>query len=333
MWAAWALAVSPEWTAVLLLLSPFVLLPLGLRLAASDANWPEMGRLRPLAQIAPALALIAGASFVPEPGLLAALVSVPWLAFTMAVALAGIVRLLSRRTIVDPGIGADVGFVFVAVGGAWFTISRAGLNPLGFSDAIVQLTAVHFHYAGFALPIVAGFTASRLNRSALIPLAVIVGVPLTAIGITAGGWLEWFAATAMALAGIATAALLLRLSTHERGPARWLIATAGVALMVGMSLALGWSWSIRFGWHFLGLESMAATHGSLNALGFGLLGLLGLNMIGSNASLETGATNLHLGRLSADSLQPYSALPHHPNQYLDESATATRQIEPRAATS
>jgi uncharacterized protein (UPF0548 family) len=303
VWVAWALAVRPEWTAVLLLLSPFVLLPLGLHLAASDDTGPEAPTLRPLAQLAPAVATTAAMSFVPEPGLLAALLSVPWLAFTVTVALAGVGRLLSRPTIVDPGIGADAGLAFVAIGGAWLTISRAGLNPLGFSDAIVQLTAVHFHYAGFALPIVAGFTASLLNRSALIPLAVIVGVPLTAIGITAGGWLEWFAATAMALAGIATAALLLRLSTHERGPARWLIGTAGVALMAGMSLALGWSWSIRFGWHFLGLESMAATHGSLNALGFGLLGLLGLNLVGSNVSLDTGATNLHLGRPSAESLQ------------------------------
>jgi len=298
IWVAWALAVRPEWTAVLLLLSPFVLLPLGLRLAASVDTGPGAPALRRLAQLAPALAITAAASFVPEPGLLAALLSVPWLAFTVAVALAGVGRLLSRQTIVDPGIGADAGLVFVAVGGAWLTISRAGLNPLGFSDAIVQLTAAHFHYAGFALPIVAGFTASRLNRSALI-----VGVPLTAIGITAGGWLEWFAAAAMALAGVATAALLLRLSTHESGPARWLIGTAGVALMAGMSLALGWSWSIRFGWYFLGLESMAATHGSLNALGFGLLGLLGLNLVGPNASLETGATNLHLGRPSAESLQ------------------------------
>ena len=303
IWMAWALLIRPEWTAVLLMLSPFVLLPLGLRLAARVDTGPETPALVPLARLAPALAITAAASFVPNPGPLAALLSVPWLAFTMTVALAGVGRLLSRQTIIATGISADAGLVFVAVGGAWLTISRAGLNPLGFNDAIVRLTAVHFHYAGFALPIVAGFTASRLNRSVAIPFAVIIGVPLTAIGITAGGWLEWFAATALALAGIATAWLILGLGSQESGPARWLIGTAGVALMVGMSLALGWSWSIRFGWTFLGLDSMAATHGSLNALGFGLLGLLGLNMVSSNTSRETSATNMHLGRPSAGSLQ------------------------------
>jgi len=303
IWVAWALAVRPEWAAVLLLLSPFVLLPLGLRLAAIGETGPETPILRLLSRLAPALATFAAASFLADPGLLAALFSVPWLAFTVTVASVGITRLLSRRTLVDPGIGADAGLVFVAVGGVWLTIGRAGLNPLGFSDAIVQLTAVHFHYAGFALPIVAGFTASRLNRSALLPVAVIIGVPLTAIGITAGGWLEWSAATAMALAGIATAGLLLRLSAHEGGRARMLNSTAGVALMAGMSLALGWAWSIRFGWHFLGLDSMAATHGSLNALGFGLLGLLGLNMLDATASPEAGATSMHLGRPSTETLQ------------------------------
>ena len=62
-----------------------------------------------------------------------------------------------------------------------------------FSDAIVQLTAVHFHYAGFALPIVAGYAASYLGRSPLVPALVIIGVPATAVGITVGGWLEWLA--------------------------------------------------------------------------------------------------------------------------------------------
>jgi len=307
-WLVWAIAARPEWTVVLLLLSPFVLLPLGLRLAARADTGPEVPGLRRLAQLSPAFAITAAASYLPDPGALAALLSVPWLGFTLVVASAGFGRLLSRRTLIDPGIGADAGLVFLAVGGAWLTISRAGLNPLGFSDAIVQLTAVHFHYAGFALPIVAGLTASCLQRSILVPLAVIVGVPLTAIGIIFGGWLEWFSATAMALAGIATAAMLLQFSTHQRGAARWLIGAAGSALLAGMSLAIGWAWSHRFGWDFLGLDSMAAIHGSLNALGFGLLGLIGLNILTPIANHKTGSTNFHLGRPSRATLERFASV-------------------------
>ncbi len=298
VWLIWAVAVRPEWTAVLLMLSPFVLLPLGLRLAAGPETGPTAPSLRRLEGWAPFVALTAAASFLPEAGLVATLLSIPWLAFTAGVAVIGSGRVLSRQKLLAPGIAADAGLIFLIVGGAWLTISRAGANPLGFSDAIVQLTAVHFHYAGFALPIVAGFTASRLGRSTLIPLAVIVGVPLTAIGITAGGWLEWVAATAMALAGMATAALLVMVAAKEKGGARVLSAIAGAALFAGMGLALGWAWSIRFGWSYLGLEGMAAYHGSLNALGFGLLGLIGLNLITQTTGEEeeTPAMNMHLGR-------------------------------------
>jgi hypothetical protein len=48
--------------------------------------------------------------------------------------------------------------VYWPVGCLWLVISRAGVNPLGFSDDIVLLTAVHFHYAGFAALTMLGMT-------------------------------------------------------------------------------------------------------------------------------------------------------------------------------
>lgn len=275
----WALLTRPSWTAVLLLLSPFVLVPLGLRLAASSDLGPHAPLLRPLAWLAPLGATTAATAFALDPGLTAAALTLPWFAYTVGVAAAGVGRLLSRPTLRAPGIAADVGLLFLAVGGAWLTISRAGRNPLGFSDAIVELTAVHFHYAGFALPIVAGFVATRLRRSVVVPAAV------------------------MAAAGMATAGQLLWLGLHNGGATRALIVTAGSALLTGMALALGWAWSLRFGWSYLGLASMAATHGSLNALGFGLLALLGLNRLPIGTGTALPATGLHLGRPSLDQLR------------------------------
>ncbi|MEM9519868.1 MAG: YndJ family transporter [Actinomycetota bacterium] len=293
LWLLWAAIAQPTWTALLLVLSPFVLVPLGLRLTvAAGPTTPIIDRV---IRWAPALALSAGASFLPTAGWLAALLTVPWFAFTVTTAGIGVARLLSRRRLADPAIGTDAGLLFLAVGGAWLTISRAGLNPLGFSDAIVELTAVHFHYAGFALPTVAGFVTHRRNGSALVPAAVIIGVPLTALGITIGGWLEWTGATVMAIAGMATAMAMLRAATTTVGAARTLLTTAGAALLAGMGLAIGWAWSIRFGWSFLALETMAATHGSLNALGFGLLGLIGLNLL-TTTTPDDAQTSVHLGR-------------------------------------
>src|SRR3990170_3929977 len=41
---------------------------------------------------------------------------------------------------------------YLLVGTSWLVLSRFGARPLGFSAEIVELTAVHFHYAGFVAP-------------------------------------------------------------------------------------------------------------------------------------------------------------------------------------
>jgi hypothetical protein len=46
--------------------------------------------------------------------------------------------------------------LYLPIGGAWLVASRLGIQPLGFGDTIVLLTAVHFHFAGFAAPVLAG---------------------------------------------------------------------------------------------------------------------------------------------------------------------------------
>src|SRR5258705_449888 len=74
----------------------------------------------------------------------------------------------------------DAGLVFLLVGGLWATASRAAMRPLGFDDTVVLLTANHFHYAGFIVPIVAGLAGRRLpgRLGDLTALGVIAGVPL-----------------------------------------------------------------------------------------------------------------------------------------------------------
>jgi len=46
----------------------------------------------------------------------------------------------------------------LAVGGAWLVASRLGMRPMGIQEPIVLLTAVHFHYAGFATATIAAAT-------------------------------------------------------------------------------------------------------------------------------------------------------------------------------
>jgi uncharacterized protein (UPF0548 family) len=306
-WGVWMAIVGPSWTAAVLVLGLLVVVPLGLAIADRAVNGPTTPVLATLTRLAPIAAAGAAASFVPDPGPLAAALTLPWLALGAAAGVIGVGRFLSRRN-VEAAVGTDAALVFLAVGAGWLTISRAGLNPLGFSDAIVELTAVHFHYAGFALPLIVGVVASILGRSPLVPLWVAIAVPLTAAGITVGGVAEWLAATFMAAGGLAGAALVLTFAMRTLDArARVPLVVAGVSLAAGMLLALGWAWSARFGWDYLGLDGMARYHGTLNGLGFGLVGLVGIHLLGTDERPPATPIVVHPFRPSARRLAEIAA--------------------------
>src|SRR5436305_294253 len=84
------------------------------------------------------------------------------------------------------------------------------LHPIGFDDVVVVLTANHFHYAGFVVPIVAGLCGRLLpgRFSAVTAVGVLAGVPLVATGITVTKLegpkpIECVAALTMAASGVA----------------------------------------------------------------------------------------------------------------------------------
>src|SRR5262249_61736011 len=98
----------------------------------------------------------------------------------------GAIHLLQRgrRSIAD--ISVNVGFIYLAVGGTWAVLSRSGWRPLDFRDIIVLATAVHFHYAGLILPLLAGLAAAKLRdgQSQLAAARAIIWVPLVPEGLT-----------------------------------------------------------------------------------------------------------------------------------------------------
>lgn len=263
------------WIVWLLFLSPLVLVPLiaGRLATAYSAAWGWLAD-----SAVPALFLAAAAvaplSYLVEPGWRAAWLVAPWTGCTLLAALAGLRWLVSESRRPDVWIVAT-GLGFLAVGGIWLVITRLDAHPLDFSSVIVLLTAMHFHHAGLVLPTIAGLNLKHEGH--LVNLVggwgVVVGTPLTAAGITLGGDAEWAAATFMAIAGMLVAAGQLRLA--RRGPGRFLLAISAVALFVGMILAATWALSQRDSRFAITIETMARSHGTLNALGFGLVGLLG----------------------------------------------------------
>ena len=150
-----AVATLPGWAPTLLLLAAFVVFPLGLELAdeiAERRGWMSRGWVVPCA-----LPLVF--SFALDRGTVAAGLALPWLILTGCLALDGTIALwrASRWSASELGVAATR--IFPVVGGLWLVLSRLGAKPLDLSDALVQATAMHFHYAGFALPLLAARVA------------------------------------------------------------------------------------------------------------------------------------------------------------------------------
>jgi len=232
----------------LLLLGLLVVVPLGLWLVATpDRHGRHALPYRLAVLLQPFGAGLAVCSFLFPPGAVAALLASGWLAVTACMACFGFTRFLPRSAARVEEVCIDAGLIYVMVGGGWFVISRLGWQPLGFGPVIVTLTAVHFHYAGFAAPLLAGFAgrvlddsqrlARRMHRAA--STCVIVGVPLVAAGITLSRELE-FAATAVLSLGLfllAASVLGWVVPTLRSRPARLLLGLSAGSSCVAMLLA------------------------------------------------------------------------------------------------
>jgi hypothetical protein len=237
-------------------------------------------------------ALLAG---LLAPGPAAAALAVPWLAATLLVGLVGALRLRARGLGPLRELAVDAGMLYLPVGGVWFLASRTGVALLGFREPIVTFTAAHFHYAGFAAPVIAGLLGRALGPGATdrfyqgVAGVVILGIPLVAAGIQFSRSLEFPAAILLSLGMLGAAALLARTGIRLllAGPTVARLAGAlrilgGLALVFSMLLAalFAATGSATRGSSepLIPYAQMAELHGVANALGFSLLALLGFTL-------------------------------------------------------
>jgi hypothetical protein len=276
------------WAHALLLFAALVLGPLVLELFAEPGETGAPVRLLRLAmraQFPAALALAVACGL--EPGVLALAAALPWVALTWLLAGVGVLRVRRekwRRSL--DGLCGDAALFYVAIGGAWVLADRAGWTPLNFRPEIVTLTAVHFHFAGWLLPLLTGRVQRELffwRSASRAAVGVVLGVPAVALGIacTQLGWglsLETAAGCGLALAGMVVGVLHVRLALDGRQDrtTRVLLGVAGGALFCGMVLAALYALRVPA----LNLPQMRLLHGTLNALGFGLCGVLAWRRLG-----------------------------------------------------
>ncbi len=219
------------------------------------------------------------ASLLQPAGRSAGLLSVPWMSFALLVAAMGLGRATGWRRPAE--LCAAGALIYLPVGAGWLVASRMGLQPLGFDPIIVSLTAVHFHYAAFAAPIVASRTIATLEGrpervASIAGIAILVAQPIVAAGITGVPPLALFGAVLLGgwLIALAVVTLGWARKRVEAPTERALVTLSALPPLFSMPLAVAWSWGQVSGRPPLALATMIDVHGTANAYGFALLGLI-----------------------------------------------------------
>ncbi|MBZ5628130.1 MAG: YndJ family protein [Acidobacteriia bacterium] len=266
------------------LLAPLVVVPLGFELLDGYAQGmrPPLGRALRVMQ--PVAALMAAASFWFPAGRLAGALSSGWIWVGAVAAWMALVDLT------DGGWRSLERVVFamarfdLALAAGWLLASRLGVTPMGFQEPIVLLTAMHFHFSGFATALIAGVTLHHWGerkgtRYGMVRwmVALIVFVPyLLAAGFVFSALLKLVCALILAATLLGFAALQISAAADFRsGVARALLRTAAGLLVAGMALVIVYATGDYTQKYWLIIPFMARIHGPLNGPGFVLLSLVG----------------------------------------------------------
>jgi hypothetical protein len=268
---------------VLFLLGPWIVVPLGADLVHGAGASKSNGVRDWMLFTAASLTTV---SFVLDNRTAAAWFASSWLLVCACFAGDGVRRFVisGRSSFTQFCFAAGEGYLLVA--GAWLVASRAGLQLLAFREPIVLLTAVHFHFAGFASAVLAGLVdeafvgrrGHRILRAAL--LAVVLGPGILGLAFLLGPKVKLVAALLIALGQFGLAAGMVRVgmaAQNSRG--RRLLLVAGASVAAGMILAGVWAIGEYPLQAFVNIRQMAEFHGVLNAVGFVVCGLVGWTMV------------------------------------------------------
>ena len=269
-----------------------VVVPLGLALVPVREDTSSLYRLVVLVQ--PFAAVPTIASFYLDTGPLAASLSAVWTILTLLIALFGLIRLKLRGSHPVEELAIDAGLLYLPVAGVWLVVYRLGLQPFDYGETIILLTVVHFHFAGFATPIIAGMSgrvlATRKHPQALYTFsvfAVVASMPLVAAGITFSPWLGLIG-TLLLSAGLVMLAVLTVgwvIPAITPSSVRLLLVVGALSNCAAMVLACLYAYSLPMKIVIIDIPTMALTHGLLNAFGFVACSLLAWTIIARGRGL------------------------------------------------
>jgi len=260
-----------------------VVVPLGFRLAPlTRLHAVYVLRIARYAQ--PIGALGAVASFLVPIGWQAGLLAATWLVACGIAGLAGLVEIVESRSLHPVHLLPAAALGVLSVAAAWLVAFRSG-NDFGYSPTITELTAVHFHYAGFAavmmsalvLKALTGASVTKRRVAAGAGLLVLFGTPITATGVATGTAVLTVVGPVVLATGILTMSALTAfvVAPRLRPRARWLLTLSAAGVVIPMFLGVDYAAARVFPIPALDIHSMALVHGDLNALVFALLGFVG----------------------------------------------------------
>ena len=284
-WSGWPQLGVIE---VLFILAPWIVVPLASSLVPPlDGSEALSGRQRASNWIIFGAAALATTSFFLPVGMWAASFAGAWLLVCALFTLQGLRRFWRYRAHSFSHFCFAIGEAYLIVGGAWLVASRLGLQPVGFQEPIVLLTAVHFHFAGFLSAVLAGLTYERLRETRWSkPLGaalagVVLGPGLLGLAFLVGPKVKLAAVILIVVGqfGLATGMVRVAVGT-EKLVGRTLLLISSGCVVAGMVLATSWALGEYPLQPFVDLARMERYHGALNAVGFGICGLIGWRYVG-----------------------------------------------------
>jgi hypothetical protein len=290
IWIGLAAASRLRWAPfntieLLFLLGPLVVVPLGLGLSFQFTGERQIGlpiRIARKLQLPAALCVIASLCF-PQ-GIMATILALPWFAFGCFVGLESLMALIHGEFSKLKTACRIMSYLYLPIGCAWLIASRLGLSPMGFQEPIVLLTAVHFHFAGFAAPLLALAAGSVVEKKSValrrifkvVASGVLAGPGLLAVGFVIGPRLKLAMALLVACSEVGLSLFFLA-SIRAIRPrlAQLFITISAASALFAMVLAGIWAIGEFPLQPFVHLDEMARLHGTSNAFGFVLCGLVG----------------------------------------------------------
>ncbi len=227
-----------------------------------------------LIQCYPAAAFFAVLALVTEIGGFALI----WWMYTVFIALYAILRLWETKIHRIEETSVLFGLIYLAGGGFWFFAYATHLQIMQFAPLIILLTAVHFHYSAFLIPIFNGLLGRTIRKHRKlynwITWVILLSPLLIALGITYSKTLDVIAVS-IYMAAIYLHAFLVFTAAFRTKTGAYLIRLSSAVLMITIAFSMIYSFGVFRQEVTLTINQMIWIHGFVNAFGVILPALIG----------------------------------------------------------